>query len=75
MLAEHRSQKEWLDRSQGFDAYLDTMKVFAREMGTLSTRYEFAEGWRRHNPIGLCGVDANPLVTLLGKHSLEPQSD
>lgn len=71
MLAEHKSQKEWLDRSQGLNAYLNTMRDSAREMGALSTRCEFAEGWRRHNPLGLCAVDANPLVGLLREDVLE----
>ncbi len=64
-LAEHRSQKEWLDRSQGFDSYLLTMNDFAREVGKLSGRFEFAEGWRRHNPLGFCSSDANPLIEIL----------
>jgi LmbE family N-acetylglucosaminyl deacetylase len=68
MLAEHKSQKEWLDHSQGMNAYLDTMKGYAAEMGSLSTQYELAEGWRRHNPLGLCAVDADPLVCLLGDY-------
>ena len=33
MLAKHKSQKAWLDHSQGFDAYLDIMKSHARELG------------------------------------------
>lgn len=70
MLAEHKSQKEWLDRSQGLDAYLHTMKDFARELGAESARCEFAEGWRRHNPLGLCAPDANPLVEILGEFAL-----
>ena len=65
MLAEHKSQKEWLDTSQGLDAYLDTMRAQAREMGELSTRCQFAEGWRRHNPLGLCARDADPLGDVL----------
>jgi len=68
MLAEHKSQKEWLDHSQGMDAYLNTMRGFASEMGSLSTRCEFAEGWRRHNPLGLCAADADPLANLLRDH-------
>lgn len=70
-LAEHKSQKEWLDRSQGLNAYLNTMKEFAGEMGSLSAQCRFAEGWRRHNPLGLCAVDADPLAGLLSEHVLE----
>jgi LmbE family N-acetylglucosaminyl deacetylase len=71
MLAEHKSQKQWLDYSQGFNAYLDTMRDFAHEMGALSDRFEFAEGWRRHNPLGLCSVGADPLVNFLSEEVLE----
>jgi LmbE family N-acetylglucosaminyl deacetylase len=65
MLAEHKSQKEWLDRSQGFNAYLEIMKDFGKEMGELSRKWEFAEGWRQHNPAGFCAADSNPLADLL----------
>lgn len=71
MLAEHKSQKEWLDRSQGINAYLNTMRDFAGEMGELSKRCEFAEGWRRHNPLGLCAADADPLADLLREYVVE----
>jgi N-acetylglucosamine malate deacetylase 1 len=65
MLAMHKSQKEWLDRSQGFDSYLKAMEGYTREAGKLSERFEFAEGWRRHNPLGFCAQDANPLIDIL----------
>jgi len=71
MLAEHKSQKEWLDHSQGVNSYLNTMRNFAREMGALTTRCKFAEGWRRHNPLGLCAPAADPLMDLLREHVLE----
>ncbi len=67
MLAEHGSQKDWLDRSQGMDAYLDTMKDLSREMGELSGRCKFAEGWRKHSHLGYCRTDADPLRDLLKK--------
>lgn len=65
-LAAHRSQKEWLDRSQGLDSYLHTMEAMAREVGTMSGRYQFAEGWRRHLHLGFCDEAADPLSALLG---------
>jgi len=65
MLAEHKSQKEWLDRSQGFDAYLDIMKEHGRELGKISEQWEYAEGWRQHNPLGFCASDYDPLADLL----------
>lgn len=70
MLACHKSQKEWLDVSQGFDSYLHTMREISSEVGSWSGRYEYAEGWRRHNPLGLCSVDADPLAELLAQYRL-----
>jgi len=67
MLAEHVSQKEFLDKTQGMGAYLETMRSFAGEVGTMSGQYEYAEGWRRHNPRGLCDEKANPLRDALGE--------
>ena len=72
MLAVHRSQKEWLDRSQGFDSYLHTMRELGRQLGKSTGRCEYAEGWRRHNPLGLCAEDADPLVDLLGDFVVVP---
>ena len=66
MLARHRSQKEWLDVSQGMDAYLNTMEVECRQVGTLSGKFKFAEGWRRHSHWGFCAEHADPLKKLLG---------
>jgi LmbE family N-acetylglucosaminyl deacetylase len=60
-LACHRSQKEWLDVSQGMDAYLTTMEALAAETGSLSGRCRYAEGWRRRNPLGFCAAEADPL--------------
>ncbi|MDD5707254.1 MAG: PIG-L family deacetylase [Kiritimatiellae bacterium] len=72
MLAEHRSQKEWLDHSQGMDAYLTTMQELCREMGAQSGRCIYAEGWRHHNHLGFCAADADPLADILREHLLEP---
>jgi len=66
MLACHRSQKEWLDKSQGMDAYLDTMEGFAREVGQMSGRYEMSEGWRRRSHLGMSAEDTDPLSEALG---------
>ncbi len=71
MLACHRSQKEWLDVSQGLDAYLNEMESMARHVGRMSGRFELAEGWRRHNHLGLAGsLAADPLAELLGQACL-----
>ena len=66
MLALHRSQKEWLDASQGVDSYLITMEEMSREVGRMSRRFRYAEGWVRHSPLGFCAEDANPLAAALG---------
>jgi len=66
MLATHKSQKEWLDRSQGLDAYLTTMEDMCREVGTMSGRFQCAEGWRRHSHLGFSGPDFDPLTQALG---------
>jgi len=65
MLACHRSQKEWLDISQGMDAYLIEMERMSAEMGRLSNGYVHAEGWRHHNKLGFSPNDFDPLKTLL----------
>jgi N-acetylglucosamine malate deacetylase 1 len=69
-LAEHRSQQTWLASSQKMNAYLGTMESFAREVGDLSGRFRFAEGWRRHLHYGFCAVDDDPLREALGKDYL-----
>jgi LmbE family N-acetylglucosaminyl deacetylase len=65
MLARHASQKKWLDESQGHDSYLDTMRRLGREVGRMSGRFEYAEGWRRRLHLGFCGPDDDPLVVAL----------
>ncbi|MGD9721111.1 MAG: PIG-L deacetylase family protein [Pirellulales bacterium] len=61
MLACHKSQKQWLDTSQGMDSYLHTMQELMREVGRMSGRFEYAEGWRRHIHPGFCAADDDPL--------------
>ncbi len=65
MLNYHKSQKEWLDVSQGMDAYLDELVWRMEYFGKLSGRYKYAEGWIRHNPLGFCKNDFNPLLDAL----------
>lgn len=69
LLACHRSQKEWLDASQGFDSYLDAMREACRAVGALSGRFAYAEGWRRHLHVGLSARDDDPLGEALGAAS------
>ena len=59
--------EEWLDASQGFDSYLQTMHELMREVGRMSGKFEYAEGWRRHSHLGLCAADADPLGDALAK--------
>lgn len=66
-LACHRSQKDWLDATQGMDSYLDAMDEMAREVGRRSGRFRFAEGWRRHSHLGFCAPEADPLREVLGE--------
>lgn len=60
-LACHASQKQWLDESQGMDSYLQTMKDLCSEMGRATSRFQYAEGWRKHLHWGFCGPDDDPL--------------
>jgi hypothetical protein len=73
MLAMHKSQKQWLDVSQGIDSYLVQMENMSREVGEMSGCYAFAEGWTRHLHLGYCDESANPLLhelptALVAKH-------
>jgi LmbE family N-acetylglucosaminyl deacetylase len=65
-LACHRSQKEWLDASQGLDSYLVTMEDMCREAGRRSGRFTYAEGWRRHAHLGFHDPGFDPVAELLG---------
>ncbi len=65
MLACHASQKEWLDATQGMDAYLDEMEGMSREVGAMSKVQPVAEGWRRHSHLGFGSEDFDPLSQLL----------
>ncbi len=66
-LAEHRSQQDWLDASQGMNSYLKAMDAMSREVGRMSRRFTHAEGWRRHSHLGFSAADLDPLATALGK--------
>ena len=77
MLAHHRSQKEWLDRTQGMDSYLQAMEDMSREVGAMSGRFELAEGWRRRLHWGFCAPSADPLAGALRPfvHLPDPPAD
>ena len=65
MLALHKSQKAWLDKSQGLDAYLNAMKDMSSEVGWMSHKFKFAEGWRRHSHLGFSANDIDPVGELI----------
>lgn len=64
-LACHASQKRWLDESQGQDSYLETLRDMSRQVGAMSGKFEYAEGWRRHSHWGFCGPNDDPLADAL----------
>jgi LmbE family N-acetylglucosaminyl deacetylase len=72
MLAYHQSQKVWLDQTQGMDAYLDAMQELCREVGQMSERFTYAEGWRRRLHLGFCAPTADPLTAALGEYAFVP---
>ena len=65
-LAAHRSQREWLDASQGLDSYLRAMDGFSLAIGKMSGRFKHSEGWRRHLHLGFSAKEADPLREALG---------
>jgi len=69
-LACHRSQKEWLDVSQGMGSYLKAMNETSLTIGKLSKRFKHAEGWRRHSHLGFSATDVDLVRILLGKNYL-----
>lgn len=68
-LAAHASQKDWLDATQGMGSYLRAMDDMSRTIGEMSGRFEHAEAWRRHNPLGFCAGETDPLRTHLLEHA------
>jgi len=66
MLAQHETQKAWLDVSQGMDSYLIEMEAISRQVGALGGPFAVAEGWRRHAHWGFASAEHDPLRQLLG---------
>lgn len=69
-LAEHRSQQNWLELSQGLNSYMRTMDDMSHEVGRMSARFGHAEGWRRHLHLGFCAAEFDPLREALGSNHL-----
>lgn len=66
-LAEHQSQQNWLDVSQGMASLGDKVDEMARIVGRLSKKFKYAEGWWRHLHYGFSASEQDPLQTALGK--------
>jgi LmbE family N-acetylglucosaminyl deacetylase len=73
MLAFHESQKKWLDVTQGFDSYLQTMRQMNRQLGQFLGGMEYAEGWRRHLHYGFSAQERDPLKELLKDYCKETE--
>lgn len=65
LLGLHRSQQKWLETTQGMSSYQESMQQMMREVGALSQRFPFAEGWRRRYPLGFAGLESDPLRAAL----------
>ena len=68
MLACHRTQKEWLDSSQGMDSYLIDMTNICEHFGKMTDDFKYAEGWILHSHVGFCDKQDDPLSAALGKN-------
>jgi LmbE family N-acetylglucosaminyl deacetylase len=66
----HASQRRFLEATQGMDSYVRTMDDFSREIGKVSGKFRYAEGWRRHLHFGFCDENADPLRSALGRRYL-----
>jgi LmbE family N-acetylglucosaminyl deacetylase len=67
-LARHQSQQNWLETSQGLNSYLATMEQISGEVGRMSRRFKYAEGWRRHLHLGFSSKEIDPLRDALGSN-------
>lgn len=70
MLACHKSQKEWLDVSQGMDAYQLTMREFMGNLGKRSGKFKYAEGFRRRSWLGYSAREIDPIKEVLGEDNV-----
>ena len=63
-LKSHQSQQAWLDSSQKLSSFVQTMEDISLKVGKMSNVFKYAEGWRRHQHVGFCAADADPLKDL-----------
>ena len=54
-----------VDESQGLDSYLKTMTDLDQQLGQVSNKMDYAEGWRKHLHLGFCGPEDDPLLEAL----------
>lgn len=74
LLAQHRSQQEWLNTTQAMGSMLTEMERFSAAVGEMSGRFAHAEGFRRHLHLGFADADADPLRDALGENAwLDPE--
>ena len=70
-LAEHHTQQDWLEVSQGMNSYLQTMESLSRTVGRMSRRFQHAEGWRRHSHLGFGPESFDPLAETLAENCFQ----
>jgi LmbE family N-acetylglucosaminyl deacetylase len=70
LLARHESQGKWLSETQGLESYLNTLRQLDAELGRMSGKFAYAEGWRRHLHMGFCSEEDDPLREALGDKAL-----
>ena len=63
-LEAHKSQQNWLEDSQKMNSYVQAMENFSLTVGSMSNRFEHAEGWRRHLHFGFSEGGFDPLKEL-----------
>lgn len=69
-LAAHQSQANWLETSQGMNAFVQQMEEESRTLGRMSRRFRHAEGWWRHSHLGFSATEVDPLRNALGRDYL-----
>ena len=65
LLVCHKSQRDWLDASQGVDSYVDAMMSMSSDVATRAGKSGHAEGWRRRMHLGFCHSGYRPLEAML----------
>ncbi len=73
-LSAHKSQQNWLDVSQGLNSFLLALEDLSLNVGRLSKRFKYAEGWRRHLHFGYAATETDPLAEALGRNYLVNQA-